>query len=109
VHPAPGNDHGYQAEKINDHGFGEMILPSLSFIVLSGRPFLGVFVGDFSPSSTRRRMASERDGASFLPDHACISSISEGGSRMPTKGSRPVAGLPRLGFTGIDFMNWVLQ
>jgi hypothetical protein len=63
-----------------------------------------------SPSSTRRRMASERDAASCLSDQACMSSINGAGSRMPTNGSRPVAGLPLFGFTAIDFfMIWVLQ
>lgn len=47
-------------------------------------------------------MASERDLASFFSDHASISSINGAGNRMPTKGSRPVAGLPLFGFTAID-------
>jgi hypothetical protein len=50
-------------------------------------------------------MASDRDRPplSFAP-HFLISAIRVGGNLMPTKGSLPVAGLPRfLGFTPIDF------
>jgi hypothetical protein len=57
-----------------------------------------------SPNSTRRRMASERDCAPAFFDHPSISVINPRGSRIPTNGSRPVAGLPSFfGFTVIDF------
>jgi hypothetical protein len=69
------------------HGFGGMVLPSLSFIVWSGRPFLGAFVGDFSPSSTRRRMASERDAVAFFVAQRSISLVRSDGSRTAETGS----------------------
>jgi hypothetical protein len=57
-----------------------------------------------SPSSTRRRMASERV-VSFLEAHLSTSSTVEGGIRDETIVPRPVAGRPRFFFwsTFIDF------
>jgi hypothetical protein len=47
------------------------------------------------PSSTRRRIASERDGAPLRAAHLSIDVESVGGSRMAETGSCPVAGRPR--------------
>jgi hypothetical protein len=58
------------------------------------------------------RIAAERDATSWLVAHTSTSAISDFGSLIPTKGSFPVAGLPRrfLGFTCIGFfMIWVLH
>ena len=48
-----------------------------------------------SPSSTRRRIASERDAAPLPAAHLSIDVVSFGGSRMAETGSCPVAGRPR--------------
>jgi hypothetical protein len=49
-----------------------------------------------SPVLIRRRMASDWLLAPFSSDQAPISSIISTGKRIPTNGSRPVAGLPLL-------------
>ena len=57
-----------------------------------------------SPSSTRRRMASDRVSVPLRFDHSSIRVIISRDNRMPINGSRPVAGLPRFfGFIAIDF------
>jgi hypothetical protein len=57
-----------------------------------------------SPSSTRRRMASERDFAATFSAHASTLAFNSAGSRMPPNGSRPpVAGRPLFVFAFIDF------
>jgi hypothetical protein len=84
-----------------------MILPSLSFIVLSGLPFLGEFAFAFRPSSTRRRMASERPGpSSWLAAQASTAAEISGDNLTALTGytppfffGRPIAFL----FTEIDF------
>jgi hypothetical protein len=48
-----------------------------------------------SPSSTRRRIASERDAAPLRAAHLSIDKVSFGDSRMAETGSCPVAGRPR--------------
>src|ERR1700730_15519277 len=66
------------------------------------------FVGVDSarPSSTRRRMASERDTAPLLAAHLSIDAVSLGDRRIAETGSCPVAGRPLFfRFTGIgDFI-----
>jgi hypothetical protein len=59
----------------------------------------------FSPSSTRRRMASDKLGLSdWLSAHRTTDARIVGEARKPMSGSFPVAGLPRLlGLTFIDF------
>src|SRR5258706_16318260 len=49
----------------------------------------------FSPSSTRRRMASARVGTSFFEAHLSTPASTFSGIRAVTAGSRPVAGRPR--------------
>src|SRR6516165_9876306 len=49
-----------------------------------------------SPSSTSRRMASERDVTPFSSVHLSIAAVSLGGSRMAENGSCPVGGRPVL-------------
>jgi hypothetical protein len=63
----------------------------------------------FNPSSTSRRMASERL-TSLDSAHASTSAVRSTGSRTAETGSRPVAGRPRFfWFTLIDFaMNYGL-
>jgi hypothetical protein len=60
-----------------------------------------------SPSSTRRRMASERPGASScLPAQESTFARNSSESRIVLAGSRPVAGRPPLfgfGNTALDF------
>src|SRR5664280_1668497 len=62
-------------------------IPHLQFSYRHYFPF-------FNPSSTRRRMACEREPASLPSDHLAIWSKSSFGKRIPTKGSWPVAGRP---------------
>jgi hypothetical protein len=64
-----------------------------------------------SPTSTRRRMASERDETSFRAAHLSIVAIRSGESRIAETGSRPVAGRPRfLGRARIGLaINWYYQ
>jgi hypothetical protein len=63
-----------------------------------------VFPFTLSPSSTRRRMPSERV-VSFFEAHSSTASTVEGGIRDETMVPRPVAGRPRFVFwsTFIDF------
>jgi hypothetical protein len=65
-----------------------------------------------SPTSTRRRMASEREETSFRAAHLSIVAIRSGESLIAETGSRPVAGRPRF-FFGRDrielAMNWYYQ
>jgi hypothetical protein len=58
-----------------------------------------------SASSTRRRMASDREGLSGCRlAQSSIRDLSAGDSRIAVTGSWPVAGRPRFfGSTGIDF------
>ena len=49
-----------------------------------------------SPSSTSRRMASEREVTPFSSDHLSIAAVSLGGSRMADNGSSRVGGRPAL-------------
>jgi hypothetical protein len=71
-----------------------------AFIILRRRRHIvGVRVAHFfafSPSSTRRRMASARLGrSSRSADHASMLAISSSGIRNDRTGSLPVAGRPR--------------
>jgi hypothetical protein len=57
-----------------------------------------------SPSSTSRRMASERVSDPCFSAQASISAVKSVGNRTAETGSRPVAGRPRFfWFTFIDF------
>src|SRR5262249_22488494 len=60
----------------------------------------------FTPNSTSRRFATERDGLSGCCfAHASIADLSSGDSRIADTGSCPVAGRPRFfRITGIDFL-----
>src|SRR5262249_20364349 len=60
----------------------------------------------FTPNSTSRRIATERDGLSGCCfAHASIADLSSGDSRIADTGSCPVAGRPRFfRITGIDFL-----
>jgi hypothetical protein len=60
----------------------------------------------FSPSSTRRRNASDRL-VSFAVAQASTCTISSVGIREVTWGSRPVAGRPRL-FFGVTFIDFFM-
>jgi hypothetical protein len=60
-----------------------------------------------SPSSTRRRIASERDAAPLRAAHLSIEVVSFGGSRMAATGSCPVAGRPRF-FCAGDFGDFII-
>jgi hypothetical protein len=64
-----------------------------------------------SPTSTRRRIASEREETSFRAAHLSIFAIKSGESRIAETGSRPVAGRPRFfGRARIDLtINWYYQ
>jgi hypothetical protein len=60
-----------------------------------------------NPSSTRRRIASERDAAPLRPAHLSIEVVSFGGRRMAATGSCPVAGRPRFLRAG-DFGGFII-
>ena len=84
--------------------------------LLSAQPRQGFLTGfasvlTFSPSSTRRRMASERGGlSSCFAAHLSTASRNSSDSLMAVTGSRPVAGRPPLfgfGSTVLDLgMFW---
>src|SRR5665213_1653857 len=63
----------------------------------------------FSPSSTRRRTAADRE-IPFFEAQSSIAWMTATGARTVRRGSLPVAGRPRLlGCTFIDFfMKWVV-
>ena len=58
------------------------------------------------PSSTKRRIASERL-VSFAAAQASTSAINTAGIRDVTCGSRPVAGRPRF-FLGVTFIGFLI-
>jgi hypothetical protein len=61
-----------------------------------GEDAVAHFAFAFSPSSTKRRIASERVGVSgWLSAHFTIAARVTGSARNPTIGVTPVAGRPR--------------